>query len=455
MTSVRSLEDRPNLWGAMVLRRLDWTLLASLAFLSVISLLAISSAAVPLGSPGRYLAKQLLGLGVGAVGLGILTALNYQIFRAHPGVVYGLSLLLLGAVLVIGTRIHGSKSWLAFGSFFFQPVELAKLAFILFLGALLDRRQEEIEGLRFLFLGFLAAGAHLVLLLLQPDLSSSLVYIPVLLGMLYYGGVRPLYLMAILFFGLLAAGIPFLATYFTWHASLTEQHLFGKFLIAASHPGREMIEALVLTWGGIFAGWWLLRQLQLRPPIRYAVVLWFLVILGLLTAGGVQKALKDYQRKRLIVFLSPGVDPLGAGYNILQSEITVGSGRILGKGLFAGTQGRLGFLPAQHTDFVFSVVGEEMGFVGAFAVVLAFALITWRAFVIAGSSPDGFGSRVAVGIGIVLGAQALMNIGMVLGLLPVTGLPLPWVSYGGSQVVGAWCAAGLLQSIHFRRYIYG
>jgi rod shape determining protein RodA len=163
---------------------------------------------------------------------------------------------------------------------------------------------------------------------------------------------------------------------------------------------------------------------------------------------------KDYQRKRLMVFLSPGFDPLGAGYQLLQSQIAIGSGRIFGKGLFSGSQTQLGFLPEKHTDFIFSVIGEELGFIWASVVLIAFGVLVWRAFVIAAETQDHFGTLVAGGIGCLFAFECVMNVGMVLGLLPVTGVALPFVSYGGSHVVSSLLAIGLLQSVNFRRYIY-
>ena len=179
-----------------------------------------------------------------------------------------------------------------------------------------------------------------------------------------------------------------------------------------------------------------------------------IVAVGIYTAHLIQHLIKDYQRKRLAVFLSPGFDPLGAGYHILQSQIAVGSGQLFGKGLFSGSQTQLGFLPEKHTDFIFSVIGEEMGFLWASVVIIAFGILIWRSFVIATESQDRFGSLIAVGIGCLFAFQCVMNIGMTLGLLPVTGVALPFVSYGGSHVLSAMIAIGLLQSVNFRRYIY-
>jgi len=175
---------------------------------------------------------------------------------------------------------------------------------------------------------------------------------------------------------------------------------------------------------------------------------------ALFSAHMAQHFIKDYQRKRIMVFLSPGFDPLGSGYNILQSVIAIGSGRFFGKGLGSGTQTQLGFLPEKHTDFIFSVIGEEMGFMWACIVLIAFGVLVWRSFVIATESQDRFGMLIATGIGCLFAFESFMNIGMVIGLLPITGVALPFVSYGGSHMISSLMAIGFLQSVNFRRYIY-
>jgi rod shape determining protein RodA len=168
----------------------------------------------------------------------------------------------------------------------------------------------------------------------------------------------------------------------------------------------------------------------------------------------VDNLLKDYQRKRLFSFLAPKIDPLGAGYNIIQSKISIGSGRIFGKGLFQGTQGKLGFLPAKHSDFIFSIIGEEMGFCGSLLILILFFALIYRALVIAHNARDKFGALISIGIASLLGINAVLNISMSIGLFPVIGIPLPFVSYGGSALVANFIMIGILQSIYIRRTGY-
>jgi rod shape determining protein RodA len=176
-----------------------------------------------------------------------------------------------------------------------------------------------------------------------------------------------------------------------------------------------------------------------------------LVAAGLVASPLAWPLLKPYQRTRLLAFLDPGADPLGAGYNLIQSKIAIGSGGVWGKGLFAGTQNTLQFLPMQHTDFVFAVIGEELGFVGAVGVLLLFCLWLWRVLQVASSARDSFGSYLCVGVASMVAFHVLVNVGMTVGLAPATGIPLPFVSYGGTALVAQLAGVGLVLSVAARR----
>jgi len=435
-------------------RRLDWPLLAAVAVLTVIGFLSVYSAVSPSANMMRFMIKQTAALGIGVVLAMIMTTLNYQIFRTYPWVIYGAACSLLMAVLVLGSRINGAKSWFVVGPVSFEPVEVARIAFIMGAAAFLDRPERDMRTFKWVVYVFLLGGLHMGLILLQPDLGSALSYGPIMLAMLYFAGIPSIYLIAIMIFGAVAAGLPILSTYFSLQPQLLQGHPFIHFLVTSASGARSAIELLFLITAVIFFVWWFCRKLHMRIPWQYPMFLSLIVALGVYSAHTIEHLIKDYQRKRIMVFLSPGYDPLGVGYNILQSEIAIGSGGFFGKGLFSGTQTQLGFLPEKHTDFIFSVIGEELGFIWAGTVILAFGVIVWRAFVIATETPDRFGTLIAVGVGTLMGFQAMMNIGMVLGLLPVTGVALPFLSYGGSHLVSAFFAVGLLQSVNFRRYMY-
>jgi rod shape determining protein RodA len=163
--------------------------------------------------------------------------------------------------------------------------------------------------------------------------------------------------------------------------------------------------------------------------------------------------LKEYQKQRLMVFVNPSADPLGAGYTIIQSKIAIGSGGLYGKGFLSGTQNQLHFVPERHTDFIFAVVAEEGGFIASIAILLLFWIIVKKGFIISGQTPDPFGSQLACGISALIGFQSVVNLGMTMGLLPVVGVPLPLVSYGGTSVVVTMLSIGLLLNIRMRRHL--
>lgn len=435
-------------------RRIDWPLMMAVATLLTLGVIAVCSAVSPMGVPARFIVKQLTAIGLGCAGLFIVTGLNYQLYRSHPAFLYGATVILLVAVLLFGKEIHGSKSWLAFGPLLFEPTEITCVGFILVLAALLDRPERELSSMKVFAAVFALASVHILLILRQRHLGGTFVYVPVILGMLYFGGVRPLYLISAIFFGGIAIGIPILSIYFSIQPQWFETHPFLGLIAASARGGRPMIEFLFLAATAIFSLWWLARKLRFRVPWQVPLFLCLIMALGAYTAHLSEGFIKEYQRKRIVVFLSPGFDPLGAGYNIAQSEIAIGSGRFFGKGLFSGSQTQLGFLPAKHTDFIFSVIGEELGFVWASVVLGAFALLVWRAFAIGSQTQDRYGALIAAGLGCWFAFQGVLNIGMALGLFPVTGNALPFVSYGGSHIVSSLMAVGLLQSVNFRRYIY-
>jgi rod shape determining protein RodA len=233
-----------------------------------------------------------------------------------------------------------------------------------------------------------------------------------------------------------------------------QMHPAWQVLFKGMMMGKEMAVILAAFGFLCFGVWWLTKQMRFRIPGIYFLLFFGLISSSWFASSILANSLKDYQRKRLIVFFEPGVDPLGSGYHVIQSVIALGSGKLLGKGLFAGTQGRLGFLPEQHTDFIFSVLGEELGFlVSAFVLFLYFVLV-WRCIVIAEQSRDRYGTIIATGIASMYGFYTLLNLAMVMGLAPVTGLPLPFLSYGGSAMVSSLAAAGILLSIHIRRYTH-
>jgi len=436
------------------LENIDWLLVAAVVLVVMIGLTSVYSATLHYGNPGKFILTQSTAVLLGFVGMVLLVTFNYQYFRSLFPLVYGGSLLLLVSVLLGGTTVRGTRGWFHLGLFSFQPVEVAKIAFVLALAAYLDSRwRESKRWTTFLFsLGILFG--QLFLIMMQPDFSSTLSYFPVALVLLFVAGVEPLYLAGIILYGMLAAGIPLMATFFKLQPNLLDAHPLLQYFVVLSRGGMRAIIILACVTAALFFIWWLLTKLRFVVPILYPIALSVIIIFGSVSSVAVNKSLKEYQRKRLIVFLDPEIDPLGSAYNIIQSRIAIGSGQMLGRGLFQGTQSQLGFLPEQHTDFIFAVIGEETGFMVSQLTILLYFMIVWRGMIVAREARDRFGSLVATGISTMFAFYALINIGMVMGMMPATGLPLPLLSYGGSSMVTALWSIGLLLSIHVRRFTH-
>ena len=383
---------------ARLLKRLDWLLFGVVLALSVGGLVMIYSAtrspeAAGLSPPSAFAQKQLLWLLISLVAFALTILFDYQKTARWHLPFYVVAVGLLVAVLKVGFAPTGATSWIAVGNFRLQPSELAKIAVILSLSNFLARRMEAIGTAQVVLKSLLLAGVPVLLVLLQPDFGTALVIVAVWFGSVYLAGVRAKHLAAVL-----ACGVV------------------------------------------IFGAMWNLDRLpadRIQPRV-----------LGKIVSHG---SLKDYQKRRLAVFLNPQADPLGAGYHIIQSRVAVGSGRVWGRGLFRGTQSRLRFIPERHTDFIFSVVGEELGLAGASAMLMMFLFVFWRGLRIARHARDPLGSLLAAGAVSMLIFHTVVNVGMSVNIMPITGIPLPFVSYGGSNLLASFIAFGLLQNVHMRR----
>lgn len=363
----------------------------------------------------------LTGL-VGVVLLLLLALVPYRrILRWHWWI-YGLSNLLLIIVSVIGTEANGSQRWIGVAGFNIQPSEFAKVSVIITLAALLHRTRA--EKLTDVFKALAVIAIPWILVLRQPDLGTSLVFGAVSIGMLYWAKAKLGWILLAItpLVSVVLGNIPIPAPINYW--------IYGGCLLAI---------------GGIAA-------ISFRHRIRSAAIA---VVINL-GAGILGKQawglLKDYQRDRIILFLNPEKDPLGGGYHLIQSRIAIGSGGLFGQGLNRGNQTTLQFIPEQHTDFIFSAIGEQLGLIGCLFVLIMFWLICWRLIYIARTSSDDFGSLLCVGIIAMIIFQVFVNISMTIGLAPVTGIPLPWLSYGRSALLTNFIAIGIAESVaKFRR----
>ena len=364
------------------LRDLDPVLFLVTLALVICGLVVIYSATRSLPGvphPHYYVQRQaqwaVLGLLAGIAVLGY----DYRALQKWTYVLYIGTVAVLAAVMVLGFSAAGAERWLALGPVRLQPSEFAKVSIILTLAAYLDRKQD-LSRLSSLIGPLLHVAPPMVLIALQPDIGTALVFAAITLGMLYCAGAQP-------------------------------KHLF------------------LLILAGVGA----------------------IVLAGYLTLQGYVPLLKDYQVRRLAVFLDPYADPTGDGWNVIQSMIAIGSGGFFGKGLFGGSQTQLNFVPARHTDFIFSVIGEEFGFLGATFILFLFALLIWRLLRVTVLAKDRYGMLIAGGITSMFFFHILVNVGMTLGVMPITGITLPFLSQGGSSLMANLICIGIASNIVMRR----
>jgi rod shape determining protein RodA len=397
-------------------RDLDWRVIGAALLLSMIGVLLIMSAQHHAESVYRqdFYLRQLLWLLLALVGFAVVIHLPLRFFDLSAYLFYGITLGLLVLVLVIGSSRMVATRWFSFGPINLAPSDLAKLAVVLALSRFFAYTKLAPESKRRLALSAILTLLPVMLILKQPDLGTSLVFWVILFVLWFWSGLSPVYLVLIL-------------------SPLAS-------LVAASHW---------LAWALYFVV--LLTVLFLsRPGMLFSVM----VVVANLAFGIITpfiwNRMAEYQQARILTFLDPGRDPRGAGYQIIQSKIAIGSGGIWGKGLLSGSQTRLDFLPERHTDFVFSVLGEEFGLWGALVVIILFGVIFYRAVRIAARCRSRFAAGVTMGAAAVLLFQFFVNVGMTLGFMPVTGLALPFLSYGGTSLMVTWVLIGLIVSAHYR-----
>lgn len=346
--------------------RIDLKLLLPVVFLTLIGSVILSSV-----QPAIY-PQQFIFLFLAFLVFLIFTHIEVGILRNFAPFLYVFSLLLLLVTILFGVLTRGSVRWIDLGFITLQPSELVKPFLLLAFASIIAGSNKTVKFV----LAFLALTPAILLILVQPDLGSSLVVLAGFLGVIFLGGV----------------------------------------------------------------------------PVRYLLVVG---ILGAISSPLLWHVLASYQKERIFSFLNPGSDPLSTGYNAIQSVIAIGSGGFFGKGLGQGTQSHLAFLPERHTDFIFASLSEELGFLGASLVVIAFGVLLWRIVVLIKNSHDVFSKALLGGIFGTLLAQSGINIGMNLGLLPITGIPLPFVSSGGSSLIATSIILGMASSIssdHEKQY---
>jgi rod shape determining protein RodA len=356
------------------LSQFDYFLFLAVVILALVGTLGIYNASAEEGNYSLFV-RHLQWIGLGLVVCLFITSVDYHFLTDYAFLFYGLTTLLLLGILFFGKEINGSKSWFTFGDISFQPSEIAKVSVILVLARYLSEIRSSYLQHRHLFaLGGLTL-LPTILITLQGDLGTALMYLPILLGVVIVGGLKM----------------------------------------------RFLIGMLIITLCAAPVGWFLL---------------------------------KDYQKERILVTLDPGRDPQGIGYQSRQSQIAIGSGGLFGKGLGQGLQSQLGFVPEIHTDFIFAILAEEIGFVGSIFILMLYLLVLMRLIQIAENARDRVGIFLITGVTSLIFFHVATNVSMTLGIMPPIGIPLPLLSYGGSSTITTFAALGLALNIHQHRFIY-
>jgi rod shape determining protein RodA len=373
---------------------------------------------------GSFALKQTVWIAIGVAAMVTLSRVRLKTVSALAYLIYGASIILLVAVLLIGTGPHGTRRWFDLGFLRFQPSEFAKIATILALARYLSGTRTMGDSLERVVKAVAITALPALLVLYEPDLGSAAVIGFLAFPTLFASGMSPLFLVFVLspiFAFTLTSGVAIPSRLAGWGAFLV--YLFG-----INYVGRFRTSTVVV-----------------------------IVIISLGAGAAAHKlwmGLEPYQRQRVEALFRQEELRHGAAFHAIQSRIAIGSGRVTGKGLFDGTQKALGLVPAQHTDFIFSVIGEEAGFIGSLFVLVLLLYICLKVFGVAGTVRNRFFYYVCFGLGSIILIQIFINVGMNLGITPVTGLPLPFISYGGSSTVVLWGGIGLVMSAYGARREY-
>lgn len=358
-------------------RSFDLQLITYAALLAAIGLAMAYSNSVEAGrsvlETGSTFLRGLMWAGIAIVVFVVVTLFDYKWLKTFAWPLYFAQLGLLVLTLAIGDGVGGAARWISVGPFAFQFSELAKVLMIVVLANYLGARQGRLGSLGSILGACFLVGPPWLLVMMQPDLGTSLVFAAILGGMLFMSGASLRWLSTLL--GIVVAMVP-------------------------------------VAWNNV---------------------------------------LREYQKERLISFLNPTPDVQGSGYQLYQAQIAVGSGGLVGKGLTNGTQNQLDYLPVQTTDFVFAILAEELGFLGAIVMFALFSALLWRVIVAAWRSQDPFGTMFCCGVASMILFQLVVNVGMVIGVMPITGIPLPFVTHGGASLVSIAAAIGIIQSINIRQ----
>jgi rod shape determining protein RodA len=391
--------------------------LGTLGLITIGLLTVYSATSIPGAHQGLWV-KQLVWFGVAvAVAWGV-AAIHYRFYDSISWPMYGVSLVMLVAVFVIGVERLGAKRWIEIGPLQFQPSEIAKIATTFVLARYFDHSRLDLRKIRWWLPPMFIAMVPFVLVAKEPDLGTASSFPAMLIAMYFWAGM-PAGQLLLGLSPILNIALFFLTKTVWWFVPV-----FGVMLLFA------------------------------RPRLHVLLIMLAINIGVCSMVPRLWDHMHDYQKQRIETFINPEADPTGSGYQIIQSKIAIGSGGVLGKGYLKGSQKALSFLPMRHTDFIYSVVGEELGLLGALTVVLLYGIVILRGYRLAAIARDGFAGLMAVGITTALFFHVMVNMLMTIGWAPVTGVPLPFLSYGGTALIVNCMQIGLLQNVALRRREY-
>ena len=399
--------------------KFDFAIFVPVIVLIISGLAAIYSSTLNHPTASGNFSKQLIWA---VISIAVFFAIYYLpplTFKGSSIPMYLLSIALLLAVIFVGSRISGAKSWITFGSIGFQPSEFAKVGLILYLAYWLTNKKRNINKIKNLATAFSIGLLPIILIMLQPDMGTALVFGFISLVMIFWAGIS--------LFGLFIVLSPALVIFTSLFGTVT--HVVSLLFI-------------------IFVLFLFKRNLFVSATIfvaNLAASFFFDFAIGFL---------QPHQQKRIFSFINPYSDPLGSGYNSLQAKVAIGSGGFLGKGFLEGNQTQLRFIPAQWTDFIFCVIGEEFGFIGSIIVIAMFMILFLRMLKLTSIAKDRFSSLIVVGILTLFFAHFVINIGMNTGITPVIGIPLPFLSYGGSSLIANMMLLGITLNIYKNRVMH-
>ncbi len=406
------LEKVKNLDAVLILA------VMGLLALGLVALYSTSQSLLKSGSSANFFQMQLQWILLGVFLMLVVAYLPSQWIPEYSYWAYGISIILLILVFFIGYKGYGATRWIRLGSIRFQPSEFAKIFTILAVGRYLSSERVNINEIKHFLIASALIVFPFVLIARQPDLGTALVFLMFILPIFYWAGLSTKNLIMIT-----TPALVLIASF--------NEYAFSAIMVL-------IVAYLIFTRWGFLKG-----------------LLYFAInaLMGLVTPA-LWNQLQDYQKRRILVFLNPEADPLNAGYQIIQSKVAIGSGGLMGKGFLQGSQTQLRFLPEQHTDFIFAVIGEEFGFIGVMAGIVLFTILLIRIIQLAANFRNKFYSVVSIGIAINIAFHMFVNVGMTIGLFPVTGLPLPFLSYGGSALLSNLMMIGLLLNFYRNRYEY-